>query len=159
SPDAGSMSGYMAMRATGTGQTRVSSRRGLGARVDVSAAPLDPDWDAFVESAPGGHHLQTSLWAKVKAQHGWRPVRLLVQRDAHLIGGAQLLGRPIPLGAIGYCPRGPLLPDGDPAALRALLDGLPGVARSQRILYVKVQPPTGRGDMEPILRERGFVKS
>src|SRR5262249_8313079 len=95
----------------------------------------------------------------VKAQHGWRPVRLRVQRDGNLIGGAQLLVRPIPLGAIGYCPRGPLLPDGDPAALRALLDGLPGVARSQRILYVKVQPPAGGGDMEPILRERGFVKS
>jgi lipid II:glycine glycyltransferase (peptidoglycan interpeptide bridge formation enzyme) len=33
------------------------------------------------------------------------------------------------------------------------------VARRERILYVKVQPPAGRGDMIPVLRKRGFVNS
>jgi peptidoglycan pentaglycine glycine transferase (the first glycine) len=134
-------------------------RAELGTHVDVSRAPLDPDWDAFVDSAPGGHHLQTSLWAQVKARHGWKPVRLRVQRDGEFVGGAQLLVRRMRLGAIGYCPRGPLLCDNDPATLRAFLDGLARMARRERILYVKVQPPVGRGDMEPILREAGFVAS
>jgi peptidoglycan pentaglycine glycine transferase (the first glycine) len=142
-----------------TGHAGVSSRRGPGARVDVSWAPLDPDWDAFVDSVPGGHHLQTSLWSQVKAKRGWRSVRLRVQQDGEFAGGAQLLVRPIGPGAIGYCPRGPLLRDSDPATLCALLDGLASLARRERILYVKVQPPVGRNDMEPILREYGFVAS
>jgi peptidoglycan pentaglycine glycine transferase (the first glycine) len=148
------------MSASGlTGRAGAGSRRRLGARVDVSWAPLDPDWDAFVDSAPGGHHLQTSLWAQVKAKHGWKPVRLRVHREGEFVGGAQLLVRPMRLGAIGYCPRGPLLRDRDPSTLWTLLDGLASMARRERILYVKVQPPAGRGDMEAILREDGFVTS
>lgn len=130
-----------------------------GAGVDISRALLDPDWDAFVDSAPGGHHLQTSRWAGVKATHGWQPVRLRVHRQGEFVGGAQLLVRRMRVGAIAYCPRGPLLCDHDRSTLRALLDGLASLARRERILYVKVQPPAGREDMEPMLRNEGFVKS
>jgi peptidoglycan pentaglycine glycine transferase (the first glycine) len=154
------MSGDRYMRASSlTEHAGSRSRRRLGARVDVSRAPLDPDWDEFVDSAPGGHHLQTSLWAQVKAKHGWKPLRLRVRREGEFIGGAQLLVRPMRFGAIGYCPRGPLLRDNDPSTLRTLLDGLASIARRERILYVKVQPPAGRGDMEAILRKGGFVRS
>ena len=126
--------------------------------VETSSAMADPEWDAFVDTAPGGHHLQTGLWARVKAREGWRPVRLLARRDGKLVGGAQLLVRPTRLGAIGYCPRGPLLlQEHDPATLGALLDGLAKLARSERILYVKVQPPAGRDDIAQVLRDRGFV--
>lgn len=141
------------------------SRGGVGATdidrvsVEVSRAPVDPDWNAFVDATPGGHQLQTSLWAQVKAREGWHPIRLLARRDRKLIGGAQLLVRPTRLGSIGYCPRGPLLGKDDADTLPALLDALAELARSERILYVKVQPPTDRSDMEPILRANGFVAS
>lgn len=125
--------------------------------LEVSTVGLDPDWDGFVDTAPGGHHLQSGLWAQVKAREGWHPVRLLARRGDELVGGAQLLVRPTRLGAIGYCPRGPLLSEDDPATLGALLDALAKLARHERILYVKVQPPAGREDMVPILREHGFV--
>ena len=142
-----------------TGHATDISRRGPGATVDVSRMLCDPDWDAFVDTAPGGHLVQTSLWAQVKAKYGWQPLRLRVHRGGEFVGGAQLLVRRMRLGAVGYCPRGPLLRDNDPVALRALLDGLARMARGERILYVKVQPPVGRGDIEPILRESGFVAS
>jgi len=142
-----------------TARAVTGSHPGVGAGVDISHALLDPDWDAFVDSTPGGHHLQTSRWAGVKATHGWQPVRLRVHRKGEFVGGTQLLVRRMRFGAIGYCPRGPLLRDNDPSALRALLDGLARLARRERILYVKVQPPAGREDMEPILREDGFVIS
>jgi lipid II:glycine glycyltransferase (peptidoglycan interpeptide bridge formation enzyme) len=129
-----------------------------GVALETSSALPAPEWDAFVDAAPGGHHLQTGLWARVKAREGWRPVRLLARRDGELVGGAQLLVRPTRLGAIGYCPRGPLLLDEhDPATLGALLDGLAKLARRERILYVKVQPPAGRDDIAQVLRDRGFV--
>jgi lipid II:glycine glycyltransferase (peptidoglycan interpeptide bridge formation enzyme) len=134
---------------------------GLGAvgsvDVELSREPLDSDWDAFVDATPGGHQLQTSMWGRVKATEGWRPVRLRAWRDGELVGGAQLLVWPTRLGAIGYCPRGPLLHKDDHDTLWALLDALAKVARSDRILYLKVQPPAGREHMEPVLRELGFV--
>jgi peptidoglycan pentaglycine glycine transferase (the first glycine) len=127
--------------------------------VEVSREPTDPDWDAFVEAVVGGHHLQSSHWARVKAAHGWRPLRLRLRRDGEIVGGAQLLVRPLRFGAIGYCPRGPLLREDDPAPVGDLLATLAGIARRERILYVKVQPPVGRADVEPVLRENGFVAS
>lgn len=124
---------------------------------EVSREAADPEWDRFVEGVAGGHHLQTGLWAQVKATQGWRPLRLCLRRDGQIVGGAQLLVRSLRVGAIAYCPRGPLLGEDDPSQLGRLLDELASLARRQRILYFKVQPPVGREDMEEILLERGFV--
>jgi lipid II:glycine glycyltransferase (peptidoglycan interpeptide bridge formation enzyme) len=139
----------------------VSSHVGAASCADItlSESPHDPEWDAFVDAAPGGHHLQTSLWAQVKAKHGWHPLRLRLQRDGELVGGCQLLLRPLRVGSIAYCPRGPVTRDSDPAAVASLLDALASVARRDRILYIKVQPPVGGSDIEPMLLERGYVAS
>jgi hypothetical protein len=40
--------------------------------IEVSDAPSHPEWDAWLSTAPGGHHLQTSGWGYVKAGSGWR---------------------------------------------------------------------------------------
>src|SRR5205807_29081 len=100
-----------------------------------------------------------SLWGQVKATLGWRPLRLRLQRRGELVGGCQLLLRPLRVGAIAYCPRGPVMADLDRGDLDVVLDAMANVALGNRILYVKVQPPTGRHDMEDTLRERGFVAS
>ncbi len=131
----------------------------LCADITLSDSPHDPEWDAFVDAAPGGHHLQTSLWAQVKAKQGWRPLRLRLQRNGELAGGCQLLLRPLKVGSIAYCPHGPVTRDRDPATVAILLDALASVARRERILYLKVQPPVGGGDIEPMLLERGYVAS
>src|SRR3954452_4484883 len=127
--------------------------------VAVSSEPLDVEWDAFVDAAPGGHHLQTSLWAQVKAKHGWRAKRFTVRRDGTIVVGCQLLVRRLPLGSIAYCPRGPLSVDSDAALVDRLISELAAIARRERILYVKVQPPVGRTDIEPLLLACGFVRS
>jgi peptidoglycan pentaglycine glycine transferase (the first glycine) len=140
-------------------QDAVIDGPGIDTGISVSTSRLDPEWDAFVDRAPGGHHLQTSLWANVKATQGWWPIRLRLRRDGELVGGCQLLLRSLPVGAIAYCPRGPVMADLDQTALGIVLDALASVALRHRILYVKVQPPAGRGDIEHALRERGFVIS
>ena len=127
--------------------------------VEVSRELADPDWDAFVQDVAGGHHLQSSPWARVKAAHGWRPLRLRLRRDGEIVGGAQLLVRSLRLGAIAYCPRGPLLREQEPERVGELIAALAPIARREHILYVKMQPPVGRADMEPALRENGFVAS
>lgn len=127
--------------------------------VSVTALPSDPEWDAFVDGVEGGHHLQTSMWAQIKAKSDWRALRLQVRQEGQLVGGCQLLVRRLPIGAIAYCPRGPVARDRDPALISAVLDALRPLARRERILYLKVQPPAGGEATEPLLRARGFVAS
>ena len=78
------------------------SAAGAGYRTRVSYESDDPAWDAFLAATPGGDHLQTSLWAQVKAPFGWRAARVVVTRDDRIVGGVQLLIRPLPLlGRLG----------------------------------------------------------
>lgn len=127
--------------------------------VAVSALNADPEWDAFVDEVPGGHHLQTSLWGQVKASQGWEALRVLVRQDDELVGGCQLLVRRFRIGAVAYCPRGPLARDRDPSVIARVLDELGTAARRKRALLVKVQPPAGGEEIEELLRARGFVPS
>ena len=48
-------------------------------QVDWESRDAAPDWDAFVESFPDGHHEQTSLWGQVRKRHGWNIGRIIVR--------------------------------------------------------------------------------
>jgi lipid II:glycine glycyltransferase (peptidoglycan interpeptide bridge formation enzyme) len=129
-------------------------------RLVVSQEPSDLEWDHFVAAAVGGAYQQTSLWAQVKATLGWRFARLVLRGPQGIVAGCQVLLRPVPWpGAIAYASRGPLVASHDPRALESLLEALDELAVRERVLYLKVQPPPGRGDMAVVLRARGFVES
>lgn len=119
----------------------------------------DVAWDRFIEMVDGGTYQQTSMWAQVKAVVGWQAERLIVEREGKIIGGCQLLIRRLPVAAIAYAPRGPVIPDRDPAVLDLILASVHRVARKRRVLYLAVQPPPGRHDLASDLEARGFVKS
>ena len=124
-------------------------------------AGVDPDWEAFVESCPGGHHVQTSRWADVKAVVGWGAARVLVRRDGASVAGCQLLLRKVArVGTLAYAPRGPVLAgDAEGAVLDAVLDAVESLARAERALYLKVQPPADDRDTAARLAERGYAES
>ena len=91
---------------------------------------------------PGAQYMQTSLWAKVKALLGWRVIRLVLSCQGHIVAGAQLLVRSIPLfGEIGCVARGPLFASNDPALNKAMLVELYRMSKAQKIRYLTVQPP------------------
>ena len=128
--------------------------------LEIERADHNAEWDAWVASAPGGHHLQTSRWAQVKALAGWRAVRVIVRADGRITGGCQMLVRDLPLSRrVAYAPRGPILGSTDPALLAEVLAGMAQVARDERVLLMKVQPPVDRDDMPALLREHGFAPS
>jgi lipid II:glycine glycyltransferase (peptidoglycan interpeptide bridge formation enzyme) len=128
--------------------------------VRVSRDTVDDAWDAFVDTVPGGGHLQTTAWARVKATAGWRATRIVLTRDDAVVGGLQLLCRDLPVGgSIGYVPRGPLEDAAGPARLATVLDALDEVAGRERLILVKLQPPPGGDEMVPALTERGFAPS
>ena len=128
--------------------------------VEVGSGGIDSTWDEFVHSSPGGHHIQTSGWAQAKAALGWEAIRVVGRREGEVVAGLQLLVRRLGrLVGVGYVPRGPIASPTDPAALVTLLEALESVARAERIVYLKLQPPVDRPDMAAVLDQRGWVKS
>lgn len=135
------------------GQSHIEQRNGYRKRSPEMTAPdryevrvsrelQDPEWDAFLASTPGGHHVQSSLWAQVKMGLGWRAVRFVVTQGDQIVAGAQILMRPITFaGAIGYVPKGPLLAVNDFKLVQLVLNTLDGVARANKVRYLVVQPP------------------
>lgn len=67
-------------------------------------------WDDFVRNQPQGHLLQLSGWGTLKSAFGWEAQRTTLTDDENrIMGGAQLLFRPLPmrLGKVAYLPMGP----------------------------------------------------
>ena len=130
------------------------------ARFVVDLAPDAADWDGWVARMPGGHHLQTTAWASVKAAAGWQSRLVLVRENGRPVAGCQLLLRRLPLGrSAAYIPRGPVLESREPELLDALLAAIRQVARQDRVLFLKLQPPVDRDDMGAELLARGFAES
>lgn len=129
-------------------------------QVQISQNLRDPAWDAFLEKTPGGHHVQTSLWAQIKDSLGWRPVRLIITRDEEIVAGAQVLLRSWPIfGAIGYVSKGPLLAVDDPELEDLVITELQKIAKRHRIQFLAVQPPDRGKCLAQRLICRGFRPS
>lgn len=111
------------------------------------AAGLDADaaWDTFLAGRPDGHVLQTSRWAQLKADFGWRSGRVVLRTipraDAPILGGASILFRRLPWGqTLAYAPKGPVVDWADPAQARAVLTMAREAARKQRAALLKIEP-------------------
>jgi peptidoglycan pentaglycine glycine transferase (the first glycine) len=124
--------------------------------ISISKEGLDPEWDRFLETLPDNLYQQSSLWAKVKAAVGWKHLRLVVRENRRIIGGTQMLLRPLPrFGAVGYVSKGPVVASDDPAVQEFILNQLDRVARAEHILFLKIQPPHGAEELAQRLVERG----
>jgi lipid II:glycine glycyltransferase (peptidoglycan interpeptide bridge formation enzyme) len=114
-------------------------------RADEQAA-----WNTFAHAAPMGHLLQSWEWGAFKAQWGWQPRRIVVERadstpgTAILAGVQVLLRRPVPRVpfSVAYVPRGPVADPltTAPRVLGALWGGLHRVCRRQQTIFCKIEP-------------------
>lgn len=127
---------------------------------NLDLTPPDREWDEWVVSMPGGHHLQTTAWADVKAAAGWRARRVVLRDGSDPVAGCQILLRTLALGrSAAYVPRGPLFATRDEALLDELLTAVRRVVRDEHVTFLKLQPPVDRDDMPALLARRGFVAS
>jgi len=102
----------------------------------------DDAWDAFLAATPGGHHTQTSRWARLKALAGWRPARVIARCDGTIVAGAQMLMRTLRgVGGVAYVQQAPLAAVWSPTLMRELIAALHRLARSCRIHYLSLQAP------------------
>lgn len=131
-----------------------------GYQVRVSHETEDPAWDGFLARAPGGHHVQTSLWAQMKSMLGWRAVRIVVTRRGEIVAGAQMLMRPVRLiGAVAYTVKGPLFTLDDPVLSRLVIHGLNRIAKANGVRYLAVQPSCNDEVLGRQLLDSGFRPS
>jgi len=90
-----------------------------------------PIWDAFVQSHPEAHLLQSSAWGDLKSAFGWQAVRVIEGQT-----GAQILFRKLPLGlTIAYIPKGPVGVDWP-----ALWPAVDRLCRQHNAVFLKVEP-------------------
>ena len=93
-------------------------------------------WDDAAVRSPGGHVLQSSAWARIREQQGWRAEFV---RIGDPLPVALVLWRDVPaFGPLAYVPRGPIVGSADDLA-RAL-DALAALARERRAVMLKVDP-------------------
>jgi len=126
---------------------------------DDAASDELAEWDEFVDAVASSDVTQLSRWSAVRAEAGFKALHLFACRSGGLVGGAQVLVRPLPvLGSIGYISAGPVIADelDDRAevvsALAATMEKL--LHTRMRVLFV--QPPPGADDVSSALLERGF---
>ncbi len=125
--------------------------------VTISTQTEDARWDAFVASVPDGDHVQTGLWANVKAYQGWHSLRVVISHNGTILGGAQMLLRPLrPFGNIGYVTRGPILNAPDERLGELILQELQNLTRRHHIHYLVLQPPCHDTTFIPLLPQWGF---
>lgn len=129
-------------------------------QVQISNKVEDREWDTFLARTTGGHHVQTSLWAQVKAQLGWKVARLIVRCDGRIVAGAQVLLRSVPMvGTYGYLSKAPIFGGDDPVLFELVIRELKKLVKVYRIRNLILQPPDNGQDFEKILLEWGFLLS
>jgi lipid II:glycine glycyltransferase (peptidoglycan interpeptide bridge formation enzyme) len=123
----------------------------------VHSGVEDDAWDTFLASLPGAHYTQSSRWGRVKALAGWRASRLIVTKARRIVGGAQMLLRPLPVGGmIAYLPKGFVLAEGEASLSAMLLREIQEWAREQRVQHLTIQPPRGGEEIARQLSVAGF---
>jgi lipid II:glycine glycyltransferase (peptidoglycan interpeptide bridge formation enzyme) len=122
------------------------------------------EWDGWLEGSPGGGHvLQSYEWGEFKRRQGWRPVRVVLERDGEAAGVGQFLAyntAPVP-GSLWYCTKGPWLPWEDEEAVRAFFEGVREVAGRLGAHTVKIEPevPEQQEDVKALLARMGFRRA
>ena len=108
----------------------------------------DAEWDEFVTNHQHGSLLQTTAWARLKNQFGWRSQRVWLRLDGKLIAGAQILIRSAALGLmrVAYIPHGPLVNWQDEEQLGVLFNQIDHAAYDLGAGLLKLEPLLWRGE-------------
>jgi lipid II:glycine glycyltransferase (peptidoglycan interpeptide bridge formation enzyme) len=114
----------------------------------------EQSWNDLIVNLPNSHVLQTTEWAAVKSEVGWRAHPLTWKNDTgEVIAAANVLVRtmkPLSIGpkmAIGYIPRGPMLNWNDASLRQKVFTEIEQFTHDQGLIFLKIDPDLelGRG--------------
>jgi len=120
-------------------------------------------WSQFVSTSPTGDLLQSFEWGDLKQKSGgWRPIRLIAEKDGKIVGAVSILKRNLPRlkKCIFYAPRGPVCDFSDQTLLQNLVEGAAERASREGAILFKIDPPIliERADVVSSLQNLGFHK-
>lgn len=122
-----------------------------------------PEWDELAAGSPGGGHVfQSHAWGELKRDLGWKPLRLVLEKNGEVAGTAQLLLYRVPPmpGKLAFCPKGPWLEWEDEEAVKSFFRDAGEVVRARGVHTLKIEPEVEEEDgrTKALLREIGFEK-
>jgi lipid II:glycine glycyltransferase (peptidoglycan interpeptide bridge formation enzyme) len=115
------------------------------------------EWDAFVTEHPLGHHEQCSHYGNARSEYGFKTERVCVRDGSHIVGGAQILVRPTPIGRLATIWRGPLAIDDDADIMQQTVDALDHCAHTRRYAMVQAETFDQQNVARRLLRQAGYV--
>lgn len=117
-------------------------------------------FDTFMARHPKGHVLQTWGWGELKSRTGWKPWRLVLEKEGEIVAGISILERKLPVigTPIFYASRGPVLDWQDQELFDVLLTEVRKLANQRGAIFLKVDPdvPSSAQDLENYFKTRGF---
>lgn len=139
----------------------IQRKQSLAVRIRQVGSDEREVWDAFVEGEGSFALLQSWNWGTFKEELGWKASRIVVEDGGRIVGGAQLLVKPLPLGlSIAYVPRGPLGDWLTDEVARPLFSELICLARQNGAIFLKIEPALRRGlPSQGLLERYGFRHS
>src|SRR4030067_1577592 len=125
---------------------------------DFSCELINPEaldhyhWDELIAGLPHAHVLQTAEWSQIKSQFGWQR-QPVVWKDPQgsIRAAAMLLSRSISIPVASrilsflYVPKGPMLDWSDMPLRHQALQDLESIARSRRVVFIKIDPDVRLG--------------
>lgn len=143
----------MLLEATSATSGRIAVASDSRPRIVVSHDEFDAAWDSFLATTPGGDHVQTSIWSRLKAPMGWQATRLILKERDEIVGGAQMLTRTFKKRIrIGYISGGPIFTSTNVDTVALFLSALRREVDSQKLQCVIIQPPEAAGLRDALLQ-------
>ena len=103
-------------------------------------------WNDAIAYLPNPHFLQTTEWAKVKANYGWQPMPFVWYEGDDIVAAAMILKRALPIRGFSarlsvlYTPKGPLMDWENEALRERVLGDLQSFAKKQGAIFLKLDP-------------------
>ncbi len=119
------------------------------------------EYEAFCQSCPKGHFLQSRLWADVKDNWKWEAVIVRGESGAVKAGMSVLIRRMPGLPyTLMYAARGPVCDVHDEQAIAELTRGAAALAKKHRAYALKLDPDVKSDDMQfiSIMEKLGYKR-
>ncbi len=99
-------------------------------------------WDSILSQLPNPHPLQSWAWGELKSRWGWSMLPVCWEINGNPMAAAMILRNKIgrtPFAML-YAPKGPILAYEDSELRQRVLDSLALIARSERAIFIKIDP-------------------
>jgi len=127
--------------------------------LDLRSVTEPKTWNDLVQTFPASDLRQGFEWGEQRRDQGWAIHRFAVFDGDECVAATTVQARALSVaGSVMYAPRGPLWRIDRPDALAALLDGIRGLARGARGVFLRISPGLREDDVEAAtaLKGQGF---